>query len=59
MPLPTPKKGEKKDDFISRCMRSAVIQREYASQKQQLAVCFSQLRHKRGKGASPKKREKK
>ncbi|MBI2049223.1 MAG: hypothetical protein HYT29_02215 [Parcubacteria group bacterium] len=58
MPLPTPKKGEQKDDFISRCIRSAVIQREYSSQKQQLAVCFSRLRAKRGANASPKKGKK-
>lgn len=55
MPLPTPKKGERQDVFMSRCMRSKIIQKDFKSQKQQLAVCFSQLREKRGKSAAPKR----
>jgi len=41
MPLPKPRKGEKKDDFVSRCIADDVIQEEYATQKERIAVCYS------------------
>jgi len=46
MPLPTVSKGEEQDDFISRCMSSEVMKKEYSEQKQRLAVCYSQFRRK-------------
>ncbi len=53
MPLPTPKKDEKESEFMSRCMSSEAI-KEFKSQKQKVAVCFSQFRrhkHKKAKGS--------
>ena len=41
MPLPAPKKNEKRSDFISRCMRSKVMKKEYPDIKQRNAVCHS------------------
>ena len=49
MPLPTPNKGEDSQAFVSRCMGSAVMQREFPDQKQRSAVCYSQLRKSRGR----------
>ena len=49
MPLPTPNKGEKKSDFISRCVTSKVMQTEYPDKKQRLAVCYSQWNRKNKK----------
>jgi len=51
MPLPTPNKGEEKKDFISRCMSSDVMKREYTEQDQRLAVCYSQWRRSKGDSA--------
>jgi len=42
MPLPKRRKGEKKQDFVSRCMSSAAIKKEFKSRKQKIAVCMSQ-----------------
>jgi len=53
MPIPTPKKGEKKKDFHSRCMGSSVMKSEYPDMKQRNAICFSKWRSKnkkKGKG---------
>ena len=44
MPLPKPKSGEKKQDFISRCAGSDVMNKEFKDQKQKLAVCYSQAK---------------
>jgi len=41
MPIPKPNKGEKKDDFISRCMGNSVMTKEYGDEKQRYAVCNS------------------
>ena len=42
MPLPTPKNKEKRSDFISRCMSSDIINKDFKDQKQKAAVCYSQ-----------------
>ena len=47
--LPTPRKNEKQDAFVSRCMSNAEAKREFPEQKQRLAVCFSQFRKKKNK----------
>ena len=47
MPLPSKKTEEKESDFVSRCMSSEVMKREYPDNEQRLAICFSQFR--RGK----------
>ena len=44
MPLPTPNKGEKEKDFISRCMGNNTMKKEYPDTKQRTAVCYSQWR---------------
>jgi len=54
MPIPTPRTGEPSKMFISRCVSSDVMQKEYPDRKQRLAVCYSSLRKKR-KGALKKK----
>lgn len=42
MPLPTPKKGEKRDAFVSRCMANATTSAEFPSPGPRYAVCLSQ-----------------
>ena len=44
MPIPTPEKEEKQEDFISRCM--TMIKNEYDNNEQALAVCFSAWKDK-------------
>lgn len=51
MPIPAPRKGEKKDAFISRC-HSALVD-EFDDQTQRHAVCESAWRKKHG-GKKPK-----
>lgn len=46
MPLPTPKKGEDKDKFISRCMSNPQSKKDFPNQKQRVAVCHTQWRRK-------------
>lgn len=47
MPLPTPRRGETRQTFVSRCVSSEVMRNEYPTLRQRLAVCYSQYR--RGK----------
>jgi hypothetical protein len=44
MPLPTPSAGEDQNKFISRCMSSEAMKKEFPEHKQRTAVCFSQWR---------------
>ncbi len=44
MPLPSPRKGEKQSDFISRCMSDPLMKREYTDIKQRVAICHNQWR---------------
>jgi HK97 family phage prohead protease/HK97 family phage major capsid protein len=55
MPLPTPRKGEKQDDFMARCMHEAYGSGapEDRTQEQAVAMCFSQWREAHG-GSAPK-----
>lgn len=46
MPLPVPKKGESRQDFIGRCMANPVMNREFKDKDQRAAVCYSQWRRK-------------
>lgn len=39
MPIPKPREGEAKNDFMFRCMSDDVMQTEYPTQKQRSAVC--------------------
>ncbi len=47
MPLLKPKLEEPRDKFVSRCMSSAQMKKEFPNKEQRLAVCFSQFRKKR------------
>lgn len=44
MPIPKKKPQEKEDDFISRCMSDAIMNKDYPDRKQRLAVCINQLK---------------
>jgi len=46
MPLPKPRKDEKQDAFISRCMGNDLMNTEYPDNSQRVAVCYSQWRSK-------------
>lgn len=48
MPLPKPRKGESRSEFVSRFMESGAP-REFKSKEQALAVAYSQWRSARGK----------
>lgn len=41
MPLPKPKSGEAKKDFLSRCMSNGETNKDFPDQKQRYAVCNS------------------
>jgi hypothetical protein len=47
--MPSPRKGETRDKFISRCMGSGESRRTFPDQKQRAAFCFSQWRNKDSK----------
>ena len=47
MPLPKPKPGENRNDFIGRCVTDAVMQREFTQQDQRLVICYLQFRGKK------------
>jgi len=46
MPIPKPKKGEKEQKFISRCMGDKIMNKEYPDQKQRAGVCYTQWKTK-------------
>lgn len=50
MPLPKPKKGEKENEFISRCMSE--LNDEYPDEDQRAAICHSQWEDKDKEGSS-------
>tara|TARA_X000000368_G_scaffold363075_1_gene308049 strand:- start:95 stop:409 length:315 start_codon:yes stop_codon:yes gene_type:complete len=54
MPLPTPKKDETKDGFVSRCIENDVMNDEFPNMSQRIAVCVSQWDNK----DKPKKEKK-
>jgi len=42
MPLPSPNKGQKKEDFVNICMDNTKMLNEFPDDKQRAAVCYSQ-----------------
>lgn len=46
MPIPKPNTGEKRQDFISRCMGDSTMTSEYSDNKQRLAVCSASFNSK-------------
>lgn len=57
MPLPTPKKDEEQDDFISRCMSNKQAREDFPDNDQRLAVCFGRWRDKKEKKEMPNEKE--
>ena len=51
MPLPTPKNGEKRSKFISRCMVDITAKDEFKDMKQRVAVCSSQFEEAESKAS--------
>jgi hypothetical protein len=45
MPIPKPKKNEKRNDFIQRCMIDPIMIKEYKNADQRLAVCAKTYRN--------------
>lgn len=63
MPIPSPKDGETRKEFLSRCMGNEVMVSEYEDNKQRYAVCNSQWRRRNqkkggGKSGEEEKRSK-
>jgi hypothetical protein len=48
MPIPKPRKGEEKQDFISRCMGNETMLDDYPDNKQRAAVCYASWRKAKG-----------
>ena len=46
MPLPSPKRKEKRGEFMTRCMTQLSDKGEFKDAKQRAAVCYSQLAKK-------------
>jgi phage I-like protein len=46
MPIPKPRKDEKQDDYISRCMGDETMNKEYPDSKVRSGVCHTQWRQK-------------
>jgi len=44
MPIPKPKKYERKNKYISRCVSEDTMEKEFKNIKQRLAVCYSKLK---------------
>lgn len=52
MPIPKPTPGEKQSNFISKCMASPALNKDFPDQKRRAAVCYSQYRRsKKVKGS--------
>ena len=53
MPLPSKRKNEKENEFMSRCMSDDVMKKEFRTNKQRVAVCMNQYQtRKKIKGAA-------
>ena len=42
MPIPNRRKDEDKDKFVSRCMSSEVMKKDYPNQQERVAICIQQ-----------------
>ena len=47
--MPTPRKNEKQDKFINRCMSDSEAKRDFPKNKQRLAFCFTTWRNRNKK----------
>ena len=41
MPIPKPRGGESKNEYISRCMGDDTMNSEYKDERQRAAVCYT------------------
>ena len=48
MPLPSPRRGQSRNGFISNCMSSDEMRKEFPDQKQRAAVCYSKWDESKG-----------
>jgi hypothetical protein len=46
MPIPSKKENEDKQKFVSRCMSSEVMKKDYPDSKQRVAICIGQTKTK-------------
>lgn len=44
MPLPSPKGGQNKGEFVSSCMSNETMIKEFPNEKQRAAVCYSKYK---------------
>jgi len=44
MPVPKPKKYERKKKFIPRCVSDNIMKKEFKDIKQRLAVCYTKIK---------------
>jgi hypothetical protein len=49
MPLPNPKNKEKKSEFVARCISELTTDKEFKSQEQRVAVCYSKWEDSKSK----------
>ena len=49
MPLPSPEKNQKQNEFVSSCMSDETMRKEFPNSKQRAAVCYSQFSKKKDK----------
>lgn len=52
MPLPSPRKDQDQNEFISMCAQNPTMQKEFPDQKKRLAVCYSQWKQAKKKKKS-------
>jgi len=43
MPLPSPRKKEKKKDFVSRCISEVAKDPKFKDNQQRIAICYTQF----------------
>lgn len=53
--MPTPRKGESKDKFVSRCIRQ--VRKEGKKQEQAVAQCLNTWRRRATKGTKKRRRK--
>ena len=46
MPLPNPRKKEKRSEFVSRCVSELTTKEEFKDSKQRVAVCYDIFKKK-------------
>lgn len=51
MPVPTPRAGETRGDFIARCAGDKTMNDDYPHTDQRVAICYRQWRDHHGKAA--------